>query len=119
MNQRIGPEVLPNSPLAKRVLFKTGTYPNPNRFNNDFCALSPLLIDELHKQNVILVGIDTPSVDLCDSKNLLAHNRIAKYNMAILEGLLLTDVPEGKYELIALPLKLMGCDGSPVRAVLR
>jgi arylformamidase len=39
--------------------------------------------------------------------------------MAILEGLVLNNVPEGVYELIALPLKLVGFDASPVRAILR
>jgi arylformamidase len=65
------------------------------------------------------VGIDTPSVDLFESKDLPAHKEILRHNMAILEGLVLKDVPEGTYELIALPLRLAGFDGSPVRAILR
>jgi len=104
---------------AKRVLFATRTYPDPESFNADFAALSPDLIDVLHEQGVILVGIDTPSVDRFDSRDLPVHQRVLRYDMAILEGLVLTDVPEGRYELIALPLKLVGFDASPVRAVLR
>jgi arylformamidase len=68
---------------------------------------------------VTLVGIDTPSVDLKSSVDLPAHQRFLAHDMAILEGLVLRDVPEGRYELIALPLPLVGFDASPVRAVLR
>ena len=66
-----------------------------------------------------LIGIDTPSVDLFDSKDLPAHRACLEHDMSLLEGLVLDGVPEGVYELIALPLKLVGFDGSPVRAVLR
>ena len=102
-----------------RVLFATGTYPDPQNWNGDFAALSVELIDFLHERGVITVGIDTPSVDLFESKDLPAHKAILRHNMSILEGLVLKDVPEGIYELIALPLPLVGFDASPVRAVLR
>jgi len=81
--------------------------------------VQPELVEELHRQGVKLIGIDTPSVDLFDSKDLPSHRQFLKFDMAILEGLLLKDVPEGLYELIALPLKLVGFDASPVRAILR
>jgi arylformamidase len=87
--------------------------------NEDFAALSPELVDALDRRRVRLIGIDTPSVDLFDSKDLPAHHACLRCDMAILEGLVLRDVPEGEYELIALPLKLLGFDASPVRAVLR
>ena len=61
----------------------------------------------LAKRGVATVGIDTPSVDLIDSKGLPAHKKILENDMAILEGLVLKDVPDGRYELIALPLRLM------------
>lgn len=102
-----------------RVLFCTDSYPDPEKWNADFAALSVELIDFLQKRNVITVGIDTPSIDLFESKDLPAHQAILKHNMAILEGLVLRGVPEGIYELIALPLPLVGFDASPVRAVLR
>jgi arylformamidase len=105
--------------LPSRVLFATGTYPDPQNWNADFAALSVELIDLLHDRGVITVGIDTPSVDLFESKDLPAHKAILRHNMAILEGLVLKDVPEGTYELIALPLPLAGFDASPVRAILR
>lgn len=106
-------------PAAPRVLIATGTYPDPTRFNEDFAALAPELVDYLHERGVITIGIDTPSVDLFASKDLPAHRRFAVHDMAILEGLVLADVPPGVYELIALPLRLVGFDASPVRAILR
>jgi arylformamidase len=104
---------------ARRVLFRTGTFPDPRNWNDDFASLSPELVDELHERGVILVGIDTPSVDPFDSKPLEAHHALARHNMANLEGLVLDGVAEGAYELIALPLRIVGGDASPVRAVLR
>ncbi len=105
--------------LPPRVLLATGTFPDPARWNNDFAALSPELVDALSGRGVRLIGIDTPSVDLMEDKQLLAHQRFFAHDMAILEGLALRDVPVGDYELIALPLPLAGFDASPVRAVLR
>ncbi len=101
------------------MLLVTGTFPDPTRWNEDFASLEPDLVDALHALSVRLVGIDTPSVDPFSSKDLQAHKRFLANDMAILEGLVLKDVPQGLYELIALPLKLEGFDASPVRAVLR
>ena len=116
---RIGVDSVPEPPQAPRVLFSTGTFPDPTQFNEDYAALEPALIDWLAGHGVKLVGIDTPSVDLFESKELPTHNAVLRNDMAILEGLLMDNVPPGVYELIALPLKLVGFDGSPVRAVLR
>lgn len=101
-----------------RVLFKTGSFPDPDRWNGDFNSLSPELVDWLHSEGVRLIGIDTPSVDPAESKALESHQAIASHDMAVLEGLVLSAVPEGRYVLIALPLPLKGADASPVRAVL-
>ena len=117
--RRIPPRAVPHPVSAPRVLLKTGTYPDPENFNEDFAALSVELVERLHEEGVILIGIDGPSVDLFDSKDLPAHQAFLRNDMAILEGLVLRDVPAGEYELIALPLKLAGFDASPVRAVLR
>ncbi len=116
---RIEPEDVPANIQADRLLLATGTFPDPRKWNEDFAALSPQLVDHLHERGVKLIGIDTPSVDLSDSKDLPAHQRFLAHDMAILEGLMLKDVPQGMYELIALPLPLVGFDASPVRAVLR
>jgi arylformamidase len=105
--------------VATRVLLRTGSFPDPRSWNDDFASLSPELVDWLHGLGVITIGIDTPSVDPFESKALEAHQALARHDMANLEGLVLDDVAEGRYELIALPLRLAGADGSPVRAVLR
>lgn len=116
---RITPDMLPAPIRAPRVLIVTGTFPDPEIFNDDFAALSPGLLDFLATGGVRLVGLDTPSVDLFDSKELPTHACALKHDMALLEGLILKKIPEGIYELIALPLRLVGFDASPVRAVLR
>jgi len=115
----IGPKDVACLIAAPRVLLATETYPDPECFNEDFASLTPELVETLHDQGVVLIGIDTPSVDPLTSKDLPAHKMFLKHDMAILEGLVLTDVSPGIYELIALPLKLEGFDASPVRAVLR
>jgi arylformamidase len=104
---------------TERFLLATGTFSNPEEFNTDFAAYDPGFIDWLHERGVRLIGIDTPSIDLFDSKDLPSHQTVLKHDMAVLEGLVLNAVPDGVYELIALPLKLIGFDASPVRAILR
>jgi arylformamidase len=116
--ERILPEHVRVPISAQRILFHTGTYPDPDDFNEDFASLSPQLVDWLAEQGVRLAGIDTPSIDLCHDKELLSHGRIAAHDMAILEGIVLSDVEPGNYTLVALPLPLEGADASPVRAVL-
>lgn len=115
---RIQPNDLKIPISAERVLFKTNSFPDPNRWNADFMALSVQLIQHLCEFNVCLVGIDTPSVDLADDKILEVHNEIFRSKLAILEGLVLTDIADGIYDLVALPLKLKGAEASPVRAIL-
>lgn len=115
----VPPDLAGRSITAPRVLFRTGTFPDPRQWNDDFASLSPELVDFLHDRGVILIGIDTPSVDPFESKALEAHQAFGRYDMAILEGIVLADVDEGEYELIALPLRLRGADASPVRAALR
>ncbi|HET7433367.1 MAG TPA: cyclase family protein [Thermoanaerobaculia bacterium] len=119
--RRIMPsDVMQRNVTAKRVLFRTDSFPDPRRWNEDFASLSPELVEWLYARGVITVGIDTPSVDPFDSKALEAHQALARCDMANLEGLVLTDVaPDREYELIALPLRLRHADASPVRAVLR
>ena len=116
---RVAESMIMTPILEERVLIATDTFPDPCHFSTDFAALEPALIDAWHLQGVKLIGIDTPSVDVFDSPELPAHRRFLANDMAILEGLVLTGVPEGRYELIALPLKLEGFDASPVRAILR
>lgn len=117
--ERILPEHLGKTKIsAPRVLFRTDSFPNPDRWNNDFNSLSPELVHFLAKKKVVLVGIDTPSIDPADSKALESHQAIYSRDLAILEGIILTKAAPGKYTLAAFPLKLAGADASPVRAVL-
>lgn len=116
---RISIEDLPRTPSEPRLLLATGTFEGFDVFNEDFAGLEPGLVDHLHACGVRLVGVDTPSVDLLDDATIMAHQRFLAHDMAIVEGLELTDVPDGRYEFVALPLRLVGFDGSPVRAVLR
>lgn len=102
-----------------RVIVRTASYPDPEVWTDDFAGLAPELVDMLADAGVILVGVDTPSVDPANSQDLPAHARFGARRLTILEGLVLAGVADGTYELIALPLRLVGYDGSPVRAVLR
>ena len=115
---RIMPSDVHTEIVAPRVLFRTESFPNPDDFTTDFCALSPELVHFLADKGVLLVGIDTPSVDPCSSKDLESHRAIAERDLAILEGIVLHDVDEGTYRLMAFPLRIEGADATPVRAVL-
>jgi arylformamidase len=116
--ERVRPEHVGADIAAPRVLFATGTFPDPDAWNDDFASLSPELIAWLHDRGVQLVGIDTPSIDPMASKALESHQAVAARDMAILEGVVLDGVEPGLYTLIALPLKIEGADASPVRAAL-
>ena len=116
--QRILPEHLSGEVTEPRVLLKTGSYPDPNFFNEDFCSLSKALVEHLHGCGVRLIGIDTPSIDPHNDKILESHNAVANRDMAVLEGIVLGHVSIGNYLLIAFPLRLKDADASPVRAVL-
>jgi arylformamidase len=102
-----------------RVLFRTDAWSDPTRFPDAIPVLAADVPDWLRERGVVLVGVDVPSVDALDSKDLPNHHALGRNGIAILESLYLKDVPEGVYELMALPLKLVGADGAPVRAVLR
>ena len=102
-----------------RLLLQTGTGGSPEVFPSDLAAPEPEMIDALVGKGVRLLGVDTPSVDLADAKDLVGHAACARGGVFILEGLVLDGVDPGIWELIALPLKLVGFDASPVRAVLR
>jgi arylformamidase len=103
--------------LPPRVLVRTSRVASQSW--DAFTAYADATIALLATRGVVLVGIDTPSVDPGDSQGLPAHHQLLHHSLRVLENLVLDDVPEGDYELIALPLKLMTADASPVRAVLR
>ena len=105
--------------LPPRVLVRTYQRAPVERWDGALAAYAPATIERLAGLGVLLVGIDTASIDPADSKTLDSHQVIRRMNLRVLENLVLDDVPEGDYELIALPLKLVSADASPVRAVLR
>src|ERR1700712_1260129 len=104
--------------LSPRVLIRTYAKAPTAKWDSEFAAISSNAIDWLAQRGVRLIGVDTPSLDPQESKTMDAHYRVRAHKMAILEGLILDDVPNGTYELIALPLKFTTLDASPVRAIL-
>lgn len=117
----IGADDLANVDLTgiTRLLLRTSSWSDPDQFPETICYLRPDLAPFLAKQGIRLIGVDVPSVDPLDSKELPAHHGLHQHDIHILEGLWLENVEPGIYELIALPLQIEEADGSPVRAVLR
>ena len=107
------------SGLPERVLVRTYAQAPIERWDPDLAAYAPATVERLADLGVLLIGIDTASIDPATSKSLDSHQVIRRRGLRVLENLVLDDVPEGDYELIALPLKLTTADASPVRAILR
>ncbi|HMQ73433.1 MAG TPA: arylformamidase [Rubrivivax sp.] len=105
--------------LPPRVLVRTYAQAPVDTWDPALAAFAPETVERLADLGVLLVGIDTASIDPADSKTLPSHQVVRRRGLRVLENLLLDGVPEGDYELIALPLKLTTADASPVRAVLR
>jgi arylformamidase len=105
--------------VPPRVLVRTYERAPVDRWDPELAAFAPATIERLADAGVRLVGIDTASIDPAESKTLDSHQVIRRRGLRVLENLVLDEVPEGDYELIALPLKLVTADASPVRAVLR
>jgi arylformamidase len=106
---------------VKRLLIHTWVSEQPDdQWIDDIPYPSVHLIEALAARGAVLLGVDVSSVDDINSASLPGHNAIARLGMVNLENLTLRGVPDGDYELIALPLKLAddAC-ASPVRAVLR
>lgn len=112
-------QIVTQAILAPRVLFATSTFDYTQPFREDFASFDPDFFEFLAQNRVITIGIDGPSVDLYKAQEFPCHRIAYKYGVALLENLDLTKVPEGVYELIALPLKIKSFDASPVRAILR
>lgn len=102
----------------ERLLVRANPGFTADSFPSRFAHFSPEAAQAIGKAGVRLVGIDAPSVDFVDSKELPCHNAFGRAGTAILENLLLAGVPDGEYQLVALPLKISGGDGSPLRAIL-
>ncbi len=104
----------------RRLLIHTWVSELPDdQWPDDFPYPTIELIDWLAAHGVVLLGLDVPSMDAADSHDLPCHHHLWRHGIVNLETLMLAEVPDGKYELVALPLKIAGVCGSPIRAILR
>lgn len=119
-----GPIALPmlelpaDAPVA-RLLLRTGRSVAAGSFPDAWPVLTAACVDALLQRGLLLLGVDAPSVDARESKTLDVHHRIFAGGAYILENLDLSSVTAGRYELVALPLRVHGIDAAPVRAALR
>ena len=120
--QRVSLEHLPAgwAPRAPRVLVRTDTHPaGSTTIGPGLAGLAAELVEALAGHGVVLIGIDTPSVDPFEATELTAHHALARNGITWIEGLALEGVAPGGYDLVALPLPLVGAEAAPVRAVLK
>lgn len=104
---------------ADRILFKTSAREgSKNTWPESITPVDPEVVPLLQTKEVKLIGTDAPSVDPLDSTHLPAHHELIDAEIVNLEGLDLTEVSEGLYTLLALPLRLKNADAAPLRAVL-
>ena len=101
-----------------RVLLRTRSDADPERFPASFAALAPALARRLADEGFVLVGTDAPSVDPVDSRSLESHRILAEAGIPNVENLALSGVEVGRYTFVGLPLRLVDADSSPIRAVL-
>jgi arylformamidase len=102
---------------GERVLLRTRNSESPwweEEFHDDFVGVALDAAELLVEAGVALVGVDYLSVGDADT-----HRALLGAGVVVVEGLKLTDVEPGEYELVCLPVKLAGADGAPVRALLR
>ncbi|MGW6191918.1 arylformamidase [Bacillus cereus] len=104
---------------VERLLLRTSSHGKAQEFPEEIPYLCADIADFLSSKGIRLIGVDVPSVDPLDDKELTAHHQLFKHGIHILENVVLDHVADGDYELIALPLALTDADGSPVRAVIR
>lgn len=103
-----------------RLLLHTAASTVPNDvWESDFLSITPPAAAWLGQHGLRLIGTDAPSVDPATSQDLPAHKTFARYDVIIVENLCLDGIPDGDYELIALPLSIAGSDAAPARVLLR
>jgi len=103
---------------TSRLLVKTGRWSDSTIFPNQIPVIAADVPAWLQKNGVKLLGLDLPSMDEIDSKSLQNHHALSSAGIAIVESLDLSAVTLGIYNFAALPLKIAGADGAPMRAVL-
>ncbi|RPI40869.1 MAG: cyclase family protein [Methanoregulaceae archaeon] len=101
---------------VKRILLKTWFSPR-GTFCEDYPSLTHDAACCITKSGIECIGIDSPSIESynCDGS---VHRRLLGSGCIIIELLDLSDVTGGDYEMVALPLRLAGLDGSPARVIL-
>ena len=104
---------------VERVLLRTWNAFPHDAWRSDWTPIAAQTISWLAEQGVQLIGTDAPSLDAQESKTMDAHLAVLRHDMRILEGLVLDDIEAGRYELIALPLKVGDGDAGLCRAILR
>jgi arylformamidase len=119
-HELITPEVIRARGLAvrPRLLLRTGGWPDPKVFPERIPVISPEVSGFLGEAGVVLLGLDVPSVDPIEDTALANHHRLMERGIRIVESVDLRGLPEGDYLLMALPLRLVGMDAAPLRAVL-
>jgi arylformamidase len=106
--------------LAKRIILHTAcSHIDSSEFPKRIAYPGPEFVEYLTAAEICLFGTDAPSVDALDDRELAGHKALLACGISILEGVSLKGVPDGIYELSALPIKIPGADGAPCRAVLR
>lgn len=103
---------------APRLLLKTEVWENSRVFPDWIPVITPDVPAWLGERKVKLIGLDLPSVDPIEAKKLTNHYALAAARVAIVESLDLSEVEAGIYHFSALPLKIVGGDAGPVRAIL-
>lgn len=103
---------------APRLLLKTGVWKDSRIFPEWIPVIAGDVAEWLGHRNVKLLGLDLPSVDSIDAKELVNHHALAGAGVAIVESLDLSDIEGGIYRFSALPLAIIGGDAAPVRAIL-
>lgn len=107
---------------GERVLFKTRNSERrwDNReFQTDFVALNAAGAGFLGDAGVLLVGVDYLSIGLYEADGVETHRTLLEAGIWIVEGLDLSQIEEGEYDMVCLPLRIEGADGSPARVALR
>ena len=103
---------------SPRLLLKTGRWRDSTVFPTCIPVLAQEVAAWLEARGVVLLGVDLPSVDGIDSKDLSNHHALAAAGIAIVESLNLAEIKAGQYNFAALPLKIFGGDAGPARAIL-
>ncbi|HYC76334.1 MAG TPA: cyclase family protein [Planctomycetota bacterium] len=103
----------------ERILVRSPRPLRDDEWRDDFFYCSAEAADLIARSGLRLLGLESPSMDFMQSKELRAHKTLHGAGVAILESLDLSPVPDGRYELLAAPLKLAGADAAPLRALLR